>query len=85
MGVTSIDFWPYVITTWVARLPGALVMVYFGHVGRISLESAARDRVILEPLHFAILAIGLAASIAATIYITITARRAIDEYVKDIE
>ena len=33
-GLTAIRFWPCVLTSWAAMLPGTVVYVYLGHAGR---------------------------------------------------
>ncbi len=76
-GLTGIRFWPYVLTSWIAMLPGTFLYVYLGHAGRIGLEAASgggtRTR---GPAEWGMLAVGLLATVAVTIYLTRLARRA---------
>ncbi len=76
-GLTSIRFWPYVITSWLAMLPGTLMYVYLGYAGRAGLDAAAGASQGKSPGQWALLIIGLLATIAVTIYVTRIARRAI--------
>jgi uncharacterized membrane protein YdjX (TVP38/TMEM64 family) len=70
-GLTKIRFWPYVVTSWVAMLPGTFLYVYLGHVTGAVL-SATRSRTNAE---WILLAVGLLATVAVTVYITRLARR----------
>jgi uncharacterized membrane protein YdjX (TVP38/TMEM64 family) len=79
-GVTSIKFWPCVLTSWVTMLPGSLLYVYLGYAGRVGLEAAAghatRAR---SPAEWAMLAVGLVATLVVTLYLTRIARRVFRE------
>jgi uncharacterized membrane protein YdjX (TVP38/TMEM64 family) len=72
-GVTAIRFWPAVIASWIAMLPGTVVYVYLGTLGRAFASGGEASRP-----EWALRILGLAASIAATVYITRIARRAIN-------
>jgi uncharacterized membrane protein YdjX (TVP38/TMEM64 family) len=75
-GLTGIRFWTYVLTSWLAMLPGTFLYVYLGHIGREGLEAAAggteRAR---TPAEWAMLIVGLLATVAVTVYITRLARK----------
>jgi uncharacterized membrane protein YdjX (TVP38/TMEM64 family) len=73
-GLTPLRFWPYVLTSWAFMLPGGLLYVYLGHVGRAGLEAAADGRG-RAPGEWALLVVGLAATVALTLYITHLARQ----------
>ena len=75
-GLTAIRFWPCVLTSWVAMLPGTVVYVYLGHAGRAGLEALAGRRA-RSPAEWTLLAVGLAATILVSLYVTALARRAI--------
>lgn len=77
-GLTRIRFWPCVLTSWVAMLPGTLMFVYLGHAGRAGLEAASGERT-RTPAEWALLGIGLAATVAVTVYVTRLARKALQE------
>jgi uncharacterized membrane protein YdjX (TVP38/TMEM64 family) len=76
-GLTGISFWTCVLTSWVAMLPGTLMYVYLGHIGRAGLDAASgaggRAR---TPGEWALLIVGLAATVAVTVFVGILARRA---------
>lgn len=42
-GLTSVKFWPYVLASWIGMLPGTLLYVYLGTVGRTGLQGCKRD------------------------------------------
>jgi uncharacterized membrane protein YdjX (TVP38/TMEM64 family) len=73
-GLTALRFWPYVATSWAFMLPGTLLYVYLGHVGRAGLEAAAEGRT-RTPAEWALLGVGLVATVALTLYLTHLARR----------
>ncbi len=77
-GLTRIGFWPSVLTSWVAMLPGTVLYVYLGVVGRAGLEvaSGVRSR---SPAQWTLIVIGLLATLGVSVYITRLARRVIRE------
>jgi uncharacterized membrane protein YdjX (TVP38/TMEM64 family) len=74
-GLTAIRFWPCLLTSWVAMLPGTVLYVYLGHAGRAGLEALAGRRG-RSPAEWTLLAVGLAATILVWFYVTALARRA---------
>ncbi len=77
-GLTRIGFWPCVLTSWAAMLPGTLMYVYLGHAGRAGLEAASGGRT-RSPAEWALLGVGLAATVVVTVYVTRMARKALRE------
>lgn len=77
-GLTRIRFWPYVLTSWLAMLPGTLMYVSIGHAGRAGLE-AASGRQPRSPFEWAWLVIGLTATVVGTMYVVRLARKALTE------
>jgi uncharacterized membrane protein YdjX (TVP38/TMEM64 family) len=75
-GLTAIRFWPCILTSWIAMLPGTLLYVYLGAVGRRGLEAAAGASTATRG-QWALLAIGLAATLVVTVYVTRLAQRAL--------
>ncbi len=71
-GLTRVRFLPYVVASWVGMLPGTLLYVYIGAIGR----AGARG---LTAGQWAAYAVGLIATAAVTVLITRIARRAIRE------
>jgi uncharacterized membrane protein YdjX (TVP38/TMEM64 family) len=76
-GLTAIGFWTCVLTSGIAMLPGTVMYVYLGYIGRAGIEAATggagRAR---TPVEWAFLIIGLGATVAVTIFVTWLARRA---------
>ena len=77
-GLTRIGFWACVLTSWITMLPGTLMYVYLGYAGRASLEAASGGRT-RSPAEWALLAIGLAATVLVTVYVTRLARKSLQE------
>jgi uncharacterized membrane protein YdjX (TVP38/TMEM64 family) len=69
-GLTSIRFGAYVLTSWLAMLPATVVYVSLGAAGRAAGTGARRT-----PAEWALLAAGLAATAAVTVFVTRLARR----------
>jgi uncharacterized membrane protein YdjX (TVP38/TMEM64 family) len=74
-GLTPIRFWPYVLTSWLAMLPGTFLYVYLGHIAGAAV-GAGRSRSVAE---WAMLAVGLLATVVVTVYVTRLARRKLHE------
>lgn len=70
-GLTAIRFWPCVVASWVGMLPGTFLYVYIGHLAGTAV-STGRAR---TPAEWAMLAAGLLATVALTVYLTRLARR----------
>jgi len=76
-GLTGIRFWPCVLASWVAMLPGTFMYVYLGYAGRAGVAAATGEAGGRTPAQWAMLGVGLLATIAVTVYVTKLARRAI--------
>jgi hypothetical protein len=74
-GLTPVAFGAYVLTSWIAMLPGTFLYVYVGHVTGVAV-AGGRERTTAEWL---LLAVGLLATVAVSVYITILARRKLAE------
>ena len=68
LGLTSVDAIAYTAASALGMLPGLIVKVYLGHVGRDAFSGG-------DPLHWAMLAAGLAAALALTLLLGRAARR----------
>ena len=77
-GLTRIRFWPHVLTSWLAMLPGTFIYVYLGYLGRAGL-AAGGEQSARGLGQWALLIVGLIATVAVTVYVTRLARKAIRE------
>jgi uncharacterized membrane protein YdjX (TVP38/TMEM64 family) len=74
-GLTAIRFWPYVAATAVGSIPVSFLYVSLGAAGRDAAEGRARS-----PLEWALLAVGLAATVLVTVLVTRAARRELSRH-----
>lgn len=74
-GLTPIRFWPCVLTSAIFMMPGTLLYVYLGYVGGQGIAAASGDGAGTE--RWALIAVGLAATIGVTVYVTKLAKRAL--------
>lgn len=77
-GLTSVSFWHYVLASWTGMIPGSFLYVYFGTLGRSGLE-AASGAASEQTLRLVLQVVGLLATLAVTVLITRTAKRALNE------
>jgi uncharacterized membrane protein YdjX (TVP38/TMEM64 family) len=75
-GLTRMCFWPYVLASWLAMLPGTFLYVYLGHVAGVTMETD-RARTSWE---WMLLAAGLLATASAMVYLTRLARNKLQEH-----
>ena len=73
-GVSSIGFWPYAIATFFGIMPGTVLYVYLGTIGKASGGG---------PAQWALLGAGLVATVAGVWLVTNRAKKALDDM--DIE
>jgi uncharacterized membrane protein YdjX (TVP38/TMEM64 family) len=73
-GLTAVGFWPYLLASWLAMLPGTLLYVYLGAVG-VGVAEAATGTV--DWVRTGLQWLGLAATLAVTLLVTRIARRAL--------
>ncbi|MFQ5416337.1 MAG: TVP38/TMEM64 family protein [Myxococcota bacterium] len=78
LGLTQIRFWDYAIAS-VGMLPGTLLYVYYGALAGEVAALAGGAAVQKDASYYAVLGIGLVATIAVTTFVTRTARRALRE------
>lgn len=76
-GVTEVSLKDYFLASWIGMLPGTVLYVYIGSLaGDLANLGGGRTR---GPMEWAFYAIGLAATVLVTLYITRIAKKAIDE------
>ena len=78
-GLTAIRFWPCILASAVAILPGTVMYVYLGFAGRAGITAIGEGETGRGPGQWALLIVGLAATIVASVYIAKLARKAIKE------
>ena len=79
-GLTGVKFWPYVLASWIGMMPGTLLYVYIGTVGKAAVSAAAGGEAIKHSWQYwTFMSIGLAATIIVTIWVTKIARNALKE------
>jgi uncharacterized membrane protein YdjX (TVP38/TMEM64 family) len=78
-GLTGIGFGTYLLTSWAAMLPGTVMYAYLGYLGRAGLDAAGPTGQTRSPAEWALLAVGLVATVTVTIFVTRLARRALRE------
>ena len=73
-GVTSVPFFPFLISSGIFTLPGALAYLYLGYVGAETVSGSSRNAV-----EWALLSVGLAVTFVAIGYVTVLTRRTFAE------
>jgi uncharacterized membrane protein YdjX (TVP38/TMEM64 family) len=76
-GLTGVRFRDYLLASWIGMLPGTILYVYLGSTTR-QLADVLVGRVEKNAAQQALFYVGLAATLAVTIYVTRLARRALD-------
>lgn len=76
-GVTAIRFWPCVLASWIAMLPGTFLYVYLGSLGK---TAAAGEET--STAEWTARGVGLVATVAVTVYLARLARNAIESRTK---
>lgn len=79
-GLTAIRFWPAVLASWVAMLPGTFMYVYLGYVGKATAVAATGSNQSTSWGPTTLKVVGLLATIAVTVYVTRLATRAVKEH-----
>jgi uncharacterized membrane protein YdjX (TVP38/TMEM64 family) len=77
-GLTRVSFWHYTLASLVGMIPGTFMYVYFGTLGKSSLEAASGAQEV-QGLKLALQVVGLIATVLVTIVITRTAKKALGE------
>ena len=74
-GLTQVKFWPYVLASFVGMAPGTTLYVYLGYVGKATLSGGGGQKSTTQ--EWVLLGVGLAATVAVTVYLTILAKKAL--------
>ena len=75
-GITKVKFIHYLLASWIGMMPGTILYVYIGSLGKAASEGKT-------PLQWAMYAVGLLATLAVTIYVTKVAKAALNEKIED--
>ena len=77
-GLTGVQFWPYVLASWIGMMPGTLLYVYIGAAGKAAVAAAAGGAAVKHGWQYwTFLGVGLAATVIVTIWVTKIARDAL--------
>lgn len=72
-GVTQVSLRDYVLASWIGMMPGTVMYVYFGFIGKSAAEG--------NPWKLALNIVGLLATVAVTVYVTKIAQRALNSQI----
>jgi uncharacterized membrane protein YdjX (TVP38/TMEM64 family) len=79
-GLTAVEFWPYVLASWIGMMPGTLLYVYIGTASQAAVAAATGGEAVKHGWQYwTFLSIGLAATIVVTIWVTKIARDALQK------
>ncbi|NCF88388.1 MAG: hypothetical protein GWQ08_23180 [Verrucomicrobiaceae bacterium] len=73
-GVTKVKFSHYVLASWIGMMPGTILYVYVGSLGKAAASSNGKT-----PLEWTFYGLGLLATIIVTVYVTKIAKRALNK------
>jgi uncharacterized membrane protein YdjX (TVP38/TMEM64 family) len=77
-GLTGVRFWPYVLASWIGMMPGTFLYVYIGTAGKAAVAAASGGEAMKHGWQYwTVLGVGLAATLAVTIWVTKIARGAL--------
>jgi uncharacterized membrane protein YdjX (TVP38/TMEM64 family) len=77
-GLTGVRFWPYVLASWIGMMPGTFLYVYIGTASKDAISAAAGGETMNHGWeHWTFIGVGLAATIAVTVWVTRIARDAL--------
>ncbi len=78
-GLTKVSLRDYFFASWIGMIPGTVMYVYIGSLaGSLATVGGARTKTSME---WALYGVGLAATIAVTVYVTRVARKALESKV----
>ena len=73
-GVTKVKFSHYVLASWIGMMPGTILYVYVGSLGKAAASSSGKS-----PLEWTFYGLGLLATIVVTVYVTKIAKLALNK------
>lgn len=88
-GVTRVSFWKYFLASWIGMMPGTVMYVYLGYLGRDTFFANTETKTALDPdteMWMSILKyVGFAVTVIVTVFVTKVARKALKEAVPENE
>ena len=79
-GLTAVHFRAYLVATLIGSLPSLLLFCQLGSAGKAGLDEIASGHAGQSPVHLAVLAISVVATLCAIVLIPFFARKAIAKY-----
>lgn len=77
-GITAVKFWPYFFASWIGMLPGTLLYVYLGTIGKAGVEAVSGGGAAKHGWQYwSFLSLGLVATLIVSIWVTRLARAAL--------
>jgi len=76
-GLTAVDFWPYLLASWLAMLPATVLYVALGAAGRAAAGAGRAEG--RSPWEWALLGAGLVATVTVTLVLARAARRELEK------
>jgi uncharacterized membrane protein YdjX (TVP38/TMEM64 family) len=76
-GLTRVSLRDYFLASWIGMMPGTVMYVYLGALANAGIQSEGRT-----PAQWALLIIGLLATIAVTIFVTRIAKKALGKKIE---
>ena len=73
-GVTQVSLRDYVVASWIGMMPGTVMYVYLGSLGKLAAEGTGGEGTLKLVLNV----VGLLATVAVTVYVTKIAKKALD-------
>ena len=84
-GLTKVRFRDYLLASWLGMLPGTVMYVYLGSSVKELADVATGNVESGPPARLVLFFVGLAATVAVTVYVTRLARRALRQAVPDAQ
>jgi len=75
-GITKVKFGQYLVASWIGMMPGTILYVYLGSLGKAASEGKT-------PLQWTMYGVGLLATVLVSIYVAKIAKRALSEKIPE--
>ncbi|MDG2123309.1 MAG: TVP38/TMEM64 family protein [Verrucomicrobiales bacterium] len=71
-GLTRVNFWHYLVASWVGMMPGTVMYVYLGSLGKAAADGGGRTTG-----EWVLYGVGLLATVVVTVYVTRLAKKSL--------